>query len=303
MRNWGVNSAEQDPGPYEDLRAFLTDAGALAESLLAQGFGAMKIWPFDLYVETGGGEYITKRELRAGLEPFQRIREAVGDDMEIMVELHSLWNLPSAIRIAKALESIEPAWYEDPIKVDDLEALRRFSAATDVPTAVSETLGTRWSFRDLIERGDPGIVIFDPGWVGGVTESKAICSLAAAHRLPVAPHDCAGPVEFAVAVHLTINAPNAFVQEMVRAFYHGWYRELVSELPRVENGFVFPLDGPGIGTDLRPEVYERPDARIETSALDERGEGSARGSSRAAGSAPRRRRSARAPGSRPGSAP
>ncbi len=212
-------------------------------------------------------EYISKTDLKKGLEPFQKIRDAVGDAMDIMVELHSLWNLPSAIKIAKALEEFEPAWFEDPIKMDNLDALRRFSDSTHIPTAASETLGTRWSFRDLMERGNPGVIIFDPAWVGGITESKAICSLAASHKLPVAPHDCSGPVEFSTSVHLTINAPNAIFQEMVRAFYGDWYAELVTDLPRVENGFVYPLTGPGLGTRLRPEVFERPDAHIKVSEL------------------------------------
>jgi galactonate dehydratase len=268
-QNWGVDGAYQESGPYEDLQAFLTDAGKLAQSLLDQGVKAMKIWPFDLCLGSSGGEYITKGDLKQGLEPFQKIRDAVGDEMDIMVELHSLWNLPSAIKIAKALEELEPAWYEDPIKMDDFDALRRFSEATSIPTAASETLGTRWAFRDLIQRGNPGVVIFDPAWVGGITESKAICSLAAAHKLPVAPHDCSGPVEFTTSVHLTINAPNAIFQEMVRAFYTGWYEELVTELPRVENGFVYPLTGAGLGTSLRPEVFERPDAHIKISKLSD----------------------------------
>ena len=95
VENWGVDTAYNDAGPYEDLRAFLTDAGTLAKSLLAQGVGAMKIWPFDLYVPASGGHYISRADLKKGIEPFQKIRDAVGDAMEIMVELHSLWNLPS----------------------------------------------------------------------------------------------------------------------------------------------------------------------------------------------------------------
>jgi galactonate dehydratase len=267
LRNWGTETPNGDPGPYEDLRAFLTDAGGLAESLLAQDIRAMKIWPFDLYAEATGGEYISNADLREGLKPFQKIRDTVGDAMEIMVEMHSLWNLPSAIKIARALEAFQPAWFEDPIKMDDLDSLRRFSDATGVPTGASETLGTRWAFRDLIQRGDPGIVIFDPSWVGGITESKAICSLAAAHRLPVAPHDCSGPVEFATSVHIAINAPNAIFQEMVRAFYAGWYGGLVTELPRVEAGYVYPLTGPGLGTSLLPEVLERVDAHVQASSV------------------------------------
>jgi L-alanine-DL-glutamate epimerase-like enolase superfamily enzyme len=267
VRNWGVDGDNSADGPYEDLKAFLNDAGALAESLLAQGVKGMKIWPFDLCLGESGGEHISAANLKKGLKPFQQIRDAVGDEMAIMVELHSLWNLPSAIKIAKALEEFEPAWYEDPIKMDDLDALRRFSESTNVPTAASETLGTRWSFRDLIERGRPGVVIFDPAWVGGITESKAICSLASAHKLPVAPHDCSGPVEFATSVHLTVNAPNAIYQEMVRAFYTSWYEELVTDLPPVVDGYVYPLTGPGLGTQLRPETLTRPDAHIRMSDL------------------------------------
>jgi galactonate dehydratase len=265
LSNWGVGSSASE-GPYEDLKAFLTDAGALAQDLLEQGITAMKIWPFDLYVEASNGHYISSADIRKGLEPFRKVREAVGDRMELMVELHSLWNLPSAMKIAQALEEYEPAWFEDPIKMDDLDALRRFSDATRVPVAASETLGTRWSFRDLMERGNVGVVIFDPSWVGGISESKKIASMAESHQLPVAPHDCAGPVEFTTSVHLTINAHNAIFQESVRAFYTGWYKELVTELPRVEDGFVYPLTGPGLGTQLLPEVPGRPDAHVRTSA-------------------------------------
>ncbi len=264
--NWGVDSGENE-GPYEDLEAFLTDAGTLAQGLLEQGITAMKIWPFDLYVEASNGQYISNDDLRNGVEPFRSVREAVGDRMELMVELHSLWNLPSALKIARALEEYEPAWFEDPIKMDSLDSLRRFADATHIPVAASETLGTRWSFRELMERGHIGVVIFDPSWVGGIGESKAIASMAEAYQLPVAPHDCSGPVEFTVSVHLTINARNAIFQEAVRAFYTGWYADLVTELPRVEDGFVYPLTGPGLGTQLLPDVPRRYDAHVQTSRL------------------------------------
>jgi galactonate dehydratase len=266
LTNWGVDSGE-DEGPYEDLEAFLTDAGTLAQGLLEQGITAMKIWPFDLYVEASNGHYISNDEIRNGVEPFRSVREAVGDRMELMVELHGLWNLPSALKIARALEEYEPAWFEDPIKMDNLDSLRRFADATHIPVAASETLGTRWSFRELMERGNIGVVIFDPSWVGGIGESKAIASMAEAYQLPVAPHDCSGPVQFTVSVHLTINARNAIFQEAVRAFYTGWYADLVTELPRVEDGFVYPLTGPGLGTKLLPDVPTRHDAHVQTSRL------------------------------------
>lgn len=263
VSNWGIEQGRSE-GPYEDLDAFMHRADELAHSLLAQGITAMKIWPLDPYAELTGGHWISSEDLKKGIEPFRKIRDAVGDRMEIMVELHSLWNLPTAIKIARALEEFEPTWFEDPIKMDDLGALADFAAATRVPVAASETLGTRWSYRELLERRAAGMVIFDPTWVGGITESKKIVAMAEAYQLPATPHDCVGPVSFAVAVHLSVNAPNIPIQEVVRAFYTGWYRELVTAVPEVKDGFVYPLTGPGLGTQLLPDVLKRPDVRRQS---------------------------------------
>src|SRR5204862_7561603 len=142
------NAAPAAAGPYEDLDWFLNDAGSLAQSLLEQGITGMKIWPLDPYAELTNGQSISNEDLRAGIEPFRKVREAVGDRIDLMVELHSLWNLPAAIRIARALEEYEPAWFEDPIKMDNVDALARFAASTRIPTAAPETLATPRSFRD-----------------------------------------------------------------------------------------------------------------------------------------------------------
>jgi L-alanine-DL-glutamate epimerase-like enolase superfamily enzyme len=261
----GGSAAEQYAGPYEDQEAFTHRAGDLAQSLLAEGIRGMKIWPFDLYAEQSGGHSISVQDLKTGLKPFEKIRAAVGDQIEIMVELHSMWDLPTAIKIARALEPYEPAWFEDPIKMDDLGALAKFSETTRVPTAASETLATRWSFRELLERRAAGLIIYDPTWVGGISEGRKIAAMAEAYQLPATPHDCVGPVSFAAAVHLSVSTPNTPVQEFVRAFYTGWYRKLVTELPKVSQGFVEPLTAPGVGTQLAPEVLSRPDIHRQSS--------------------------------------
>jgi L-alanine-DL-glutamate epimerase-like enolase superfamily enzyme len=257
-KNSAAASRAEESGPYEDLEAFTHRAGELAQSLLAEGIRGMKIWPFDPYAEKSGGHSISAQDLKAALKPFEKIRSAVGDQIEIMVELHSMWDLPTALKIAHALEPYEPAWYEDPIKMDDLGALAKFSEATRTPTAASETLATRWSFRELLERRAAGMIIYDPTWVGGISEGKKIAAMAEAYQLPATPHDCVGPVSFAVAVHLSVSTPNTPIQELVRAFYTSWYRELVTELPKVSNGSVEPLTAPGVGTQLLPELLARP---------------------------------------------
>ena len=87
------------------------------------------------------------------------------------------------------------------------------------------------------------------------------------YSLPVTPHDCTGPV-FTASTHLSLHVPNALVQETVRAFYTGWYRELVTDLPQIDGGRIRPPDGPGLGTNLLPGLAERPDAHPRTSSVE-----------------------------------
>jgi L-alanine-DL-glutamate epimerase-like enolase superfamily enzyme len=255
-----------DEGRYEDLEAFLHRADELALSLYEEGYRAMKIWPFDQFVPKTNGQYISLEDLDAGLEPFRKIRKAVGKKMEIMVEMHSLWNLPSAMRIARALEEFEPMWYEDPVRMDNLDALSQFKAATRIPTCASETVATRWAYREMLERHATSIVMLDIAWVGGISEARKIVTLAEAHHLPFAPHDCTGPVTLMASVHLCMHGPNALTQEVVRAFNHGWYPRLVTKLPRIEQGFVHLPEGPGLGLDLLPEVLQRDDLTVRVSS-------------------------------------
>jgi L-alanine-DL-glutamate epimerase-like enolase superfamily enzyme len=262
--NWGL---EANQGPYEDLDAFLNDAGALALSLKEEGISGMKIWPFDFAAERTDGSYISPEELKTALEPFARIRDAVGDGMDIMVELHSLWNLPTAKRIFAALEPYQPFWFEDPIKMNNFDALAELAASTRVPITASETIATRPMFRELMAKRAVGVVMLDLAWCGGLSEAKKIATMAEAHQLPIAPHDCTGPIVFTASCHLSLNAPNALIQESVRAFYTGWYKELVTELPRIEQGQIHPMQGPGLGTELLPEVKKRKDAVVQRSAL------------------------------------
>jgi galactonate dehydratase len=266
----GVDATYTDgraEGPYEDLDAWKTDAGALARSLLDEGITAMKIWPFDQFGPESGGQRISGAQIEEGLRPWRQIRDAVGNRMEIALEMHSVWNLPSAIRIAKAVEPYDPLWFEDPVRMDNLDALAQFKASTPVPTTASETLSTRYAFREMLEKRAVSIVMLDCGWVGGLSEAKKVATMAEAYHLPVAPHDCTGPVTYAADVHLDFGITNCFIQETVRAYLHGWYSRLVTGLPRIEGGHVYPPEGPGLGVSLKDEVFAREDVTIERTEL------------------------------------
>jgi galactonate dehydratase len=257
--NWGLrNQTGSAPVTgFDDLNDFLTRADELAESLLAEGITAMKIWPFDPAAEKTRGQYISNLDLKEALEPFEQIRKRVGDRMDIMVEFHSFWQLVPAMKIAKALAPFGTFWHEDPIKMDSLASLKRYAEASPAPVCASETLGTRWAFRDLLQTDAAGIIMFDLSWCGGLSEARKIAAMAEAWHLPVAPHDCTGPVVFAASTHLALNAPNALVQESVRAFYKGWYPEVITGVPVVKDGFVTVSGEPGLGCEMTEGIDKR----------------------------------------------
>jgi L-alanine-DL-glutamate epimerase-like enolase superfamily enzyme len=244
----------------------MRDAGALAESLLAEGYTAMKIWPLDVHAAASGGAMITGTELRAGLEPFRKIRAAVGSRIDVMCELHSLWSAQAALRICQALEELDIFWVEDPIgKMSDARALADLRRRTRVPICGSETLGGLVSFRQLLEADAIDVVMLDVAWCGGLTEARKIAGLAVAFAKPLAPHDCTGPVTLMAGLHLAMHAPTAIFQEVVRATLATWYRELVTDLPVIANGMAQAPTAPGLGTALLPEVYRREDVVIRES--------------------------------------
>ena len=258
----GQNSDNYDLGlkgvtAYDDLNGFLNCADELAHSLLEDGITAMKIWPFDLVAEKSRGQYISQLDLETCLEPFKKIRKAVGNKIDIMVEFHSMWQLLPAIQIARSLEPYETFWHEDPIKMDSLSSLKRYAEVSKAPICASETLGSRWAFRDLLETNAAGVVMLDVSWCGGLSEARKIAAMAETWHLPVAPHDCTGPVVLCASTHLSLNAPNALVQESVRAFYKTWYRDLVTALPEIKNGMITVPPGSGLGLELHPDLDKK----------------------------------------------
>jgi L-alanine-DL-glutamate epimerase-like enolase superfamily enzyme len=254
-----IDAADVSIGPYDDQVAFMRDAGALAQSLLSEGFGAMKIWPFDIYAQATGGQTISLRDLKKGLEPFRKIRAAVGDDIEIMCELHSLWGSHAALRICRGLEDYGVFWAEDPIgKMDDVKALADLRAHTRTPICGSETLAGVRAFRDLLAADALDVVMMDLAWCGGFTEGRKIAALAQAYARPLAPHDCTGPVTLMAGLHMALHAPTAIFQEVVRASLATWYRDLVTHLPVIEAGMILPPQINGIGTELTAALKAQP---------------------------------------------
>lgn len=246
-----------------DYVSFLDQPVRLARELLNMGIRAMKIWPFDPIAKETGGQWISAEQMRRGLEPIRQIREAFGDQMEVAMEFHGYWNLPSAIKIAQALEPYAPMWLEEMLPQDNLAAYRELSQATRLPLCLSERLMTRWQFREVLENRAARYIMPDLSWCGGISEGKKLAGMAETYYLPIAPHNCGGPVLHIASAHLAANVTNLFVCESVRRHYLDEYKGVVTNTLPSKDGYLPLPEGPGLGVELAPEVWQRPDVVVD----------------------------------------
>jgi galactonate dehydratase len=246
-------------GKYEDLLLQVHDPARLAHELLAEGITAMKIWPFDVFALKNKGQFILPGEMREALWPIEQIRNAVGDKMDVMLEYHGLWHLPAALEIASEVAEYDIKWQEDPISMQNFDDLLRYRERVKGLVCGSENLGTLPWYREVFKRGAIDIANFDIAWIGGITEAHRVTHLAEAFDRHIAPHDCTGPVTLAANVHILASARNGLIAETVRAYCQGFYRKIVTEMPRIDNGYIYPLSNPGLGTALSPEFLGRND--------------------------------------------
>ncbi len=220
------------------------------------GIKAMKIWPFDFADDAERGE-ISDADLAKAVKPFEAIRAAHGDRIRIKAELHGLWTIKAAKKICRALEPLDIDWVEDAVHMDRMDLLGELAEATSLPLSGGETLGGLGQIEDLITTGKVAVPIVDVTWGGGVGFAMDAAALAAAHRRPIAFHDCSGPVTLAVSTHLAMACPNVEEQEITRAFYYDWYSQAVTGLPRIAEGMISVPSTPGHGVSLMPELGDR----------------------------------------------
>ncbi|TVQ33421.1 MAG: mandelate racemase/muconate lactonizing enzyme family protein [Geminicoccaceae bacterium] len=253
-----IAAAEAPIERYDDQIAFMRDAGALAKDLLAEGIRAMKIWPFDPAAGAFRGQALWRREIAAAEQAVAAIRDAVGHEMEILIECHALFEPPAARTIAEAIRPYGIFWMEDPIRNADPKALADFRRMAGVPVTASETFAGRAQFLDVLRADAVDYAMLDIAWCGGLTEARKIAALTDAFQRPVAPHDCTGPVVYAASLHLAFATPNCVFQESVRAYYRGWYAQAVTGLPLPSDGRFAPPTELGHGVRPKADWLARP---------------------------------------------
>jgi galactonate dehydratase len=192
-------------------------------------------------------------EMRAAVANVAAVREAVGPDVDLCIEVHGRLSPAWAIEMARRLKPFEPFFYEEPVPVEDVEALVRVARAVEIPVATGERLCTKFAFQDLLRRHAVDIIQPDLCHAGGLTEVKKIAALAEASYAHVAPHNASGPIGTAAAVQLDAAIPNFLIQEYFVA-QAPWIEEVVEGGPRVVGGEIVVPDRPGLGVELHEEA-------------------------------------------------
>jgi galactonate dehydratase len=239
------------------------DAEKMTKWLMDKGIKGVKIWPYDETANKNQGAYITLAERDKCLDWVKRIRNTAGKDFEIAIECHTRWNLPSALKIAKDLEPYEVMWIEDILGEDNMDTYSTLCRDTSSTIAVSERLATKFRFREVFERKAADIIILDIAWCGGISEAKKIVDMADAYYIPFATHNFGGPLLWVSSIHLGTAAKNCFITESSWEMYNNVFPYFIKNVPEVVDGFVTPLEGPGLGVEFSDEPIKNGDAVVE----------------------------------------
>jgi galactonate dehydratase len=223
----------------------------LAEGVVQRGYRALKLDPFG-----AASAELTAPDRRGALEIVAAVREAVGPDVQIMVEMHGRFTPATAADVAARLEPYEPEWIEEPVPPDNAAALRRVRQATRLSIATGERAHSPADIRDFIEGGCVDFVQVDLTHFGGFLAMKRLAGWADAYYLLLAPHNVCGPVGTMANLHLAVATSNYKVLEHFNDFADPWVQELVDHAPSVDrqDGCFAVPERPGLGLSLKHEV-------------------------------------------------
>ena len=196
-------------------------------------------------------------KMRDAIETVGRYREAVGNDVDLCIEIHRRLTPHEAIVLARGIEPFHPFFYEDPILPDNMDAMALVAEHIHIPIATGERLHTIYEFEMLLRRGAVQYVRPDVCMAGGLTHSKKIAALAEAHHVGVVPHNPLSPVSTAACLQLAACIPNFAMQEYPRGELEPPKSEIIETTLRVEDGFLIIPDAPGIGITLAEDAAER----------------------------------------------
>jgi galactonate dehydratase len=254
---------------HPDQRKFTSREAIIAEieAIVKSGHMALKFDPFPLqgahvdgiareqregYLDGG----MTRKDEREAAELTALIRETAGPQIEILIDAHGRFDVPTAIRLCRSLEEAGNIdWFEEPCPPESLNALKQVREKVNAPISWGERGHTKWDFVPVLENKLADYIMPDVTWTGGITELKKISSLCEAYYIPVSPHDAAGPINVVAGAQVMMTVPNFYKLE-TSEWNLSKYDPLISVPLDNSNGSLKLNPAPGLGIDMNREYLE-----------------------------------------------
>lgn len=224
--------------------------GEKAKEAVKRGVTAMKWDPFGKnYLE------ISNKELNTALECVGEVRDAVGKDVDLLIEGHGRFNTATGVKIAKELEQFKPMWFEEPVPPDNLEALKEVKLKSPVAISAGERLYTRWDYKRMFDLSGADYIQPDVSHAGGISELVKIASEAECRYMGFAPHNPSGPVANAATLQIAAACPNFSILEIMYSDVE-WRKDVTNEKLEYTDGYIKIPDKPGLGIEICEEECE-----------------------------------------------
>jgi L-alanine-DL-glutamate epimerase-like enolase superfamily enzyme len=237
---------------YTHLRGATDDE--LSEHAVAsveQGYTALRIAP-SLF---NAVPWDSRKSVRATISTLERLRTTVGDDVDLIVDVHHRFSPMENVHLARGVQDLDLLFIEDPLPPDNLQSYQLLRAKIDVPLATGEAMVTKWSYKYLIENELIDYLRVDPIHAGGITETKKVAIMGEVHDIDLALHNPTSPVCAAVCVHLDAAVPNFGIQEAIPQPKS--MREIFPVQPEVQQGYFTVSDRPGLGLEFDEAAAQR----------------------------------------------
>ena len=221
--------------------------------VVEMGYTALKFDPFGREAHYT----ISPREARLAEERVRAVREAVGDEVDVLIEAHARFNVYTAVQLAERLAPYRPLWLEEPVSPENVSEMAQVRRKVRIPIATGERLYAKFPFFELVAREAVDILQPDICNAGGITELRKISAIAEARHVLMAPHNTNSGVGTMASFHLDLATPNFLIQEYHAEFYEPHYFEVVEGLPRQREGYVEVPRRPGLGVEFNEEVARR----------------------------------------------
>ncbi|MBR91624.1 MAG: galactonate dehydratase [Dehalococcoidia bacterium] len=222
------------------------DHSKAAENIINQGYKCLKFYPFQSKFN------IENKDIIQGINLIDSVRETVGNDIEIAVDIRARIDYGSSLKVLNKLLPYDIAWVEEPLPFENTESLGKLSQSTSIPLSAGEQLYNRWEFQKLFDSRSVSIIQPDICHAGGISELKKISSAAETYYMSVAPHNSNGPISTIASLHLDMSITNCFKQEIFVSFLDKYRKVLTNDI-NIQDGYASISEEPGWGTDINEE--------------------------------------------------